>query len=174
MHGKRGYTIIELLVVLAVVGIAASIAVPAWRQLDASSRLGAHVALYAQALHTARTLAVSSGRHVSLCPLDANGRCDGNWDQDLTLFYDDARRGELVEPGDAIALVAIPGNERMDVRWNGFGERRFLNVRSTGRYRQNGRFRFCPHGQVAGSIAQGRAIVVNVTGRTRVEKTTCP
>lgn len=175
MQRKNGFTLIELLVTLAVIAILVTVGIPAFRHITASSDLSAHTALYNQAIHTARYLAVSSGRGVSLCSLDPQQRCDGNWNRDLTLFYDDARQGKLLREIDTILVVAVPGHEqRMAVSWRGFGERRFLNVRASGAYRQNGRFTFCPVTAKSAGQTSGKAIVINVTGRTRIEKAECP
>lgn len=167
----RGYTLVELLVTLAVIGIMLGMGIPAMRSLIAPTALHAWVSTYDQALHTTRHLAVSANRGVSMCDLDDGGHCTGHWGRQVTLFFDDNRDGQLAQPDDVIARTLINGTDAMRVEWRGFGERRFLHARATGSYRQNGRFTFCP-GYRSGA-RQGRQLVVNVTGRTRVEQLTC-
>lgn len=169
MPGARGFTLIELLVTIAVLGIVAGLGIPAMRGLMVSSAMQAHVTTYAQALHTARHLAVSRGRPVTLCQLDAQQRCTGRWQEHLSLFHDDDRDGALASTRDLLVDVVVKGNEGIRVEWRGFGARSYLTARPNGMWRQNGRFRFCdPQHPEA-----GRAIVVNVTGRSRAEREPC-
>lgn len=164
----RGYTLVELLVTLAVIGIMLGMGIPAMRSLIAPTALQAWVSTYDQALHTTRHLAVSANRGVSMCELDDGGNCTGRWGRQVTLFFDQDRDGRLARPEDIIARASINDTDAMRVQWRGFGERRFLHARATGSYRQNGRFTFCPGHQQA-----GRQLIVNVTGRTRAEPLDC-
>lgn len=166
-----GFTLVEMLVTLVLVGILVSIGAPAMRGLIAPAAMQSWVTSYHMALRTTRHMAVSANRGVTLCALDDNGRCTGQWDRRLALFFDPGRTGQLQDEADLIVRTAITDGENIHVAWRGFGERRFLHVRSNGSYRQNGRFTFCS--QTAGSSSQGRQIVVNVTGRTRVEPAAC-
>lgn len=164
-----GFTLIELVVTITVLGIIASLGIPAMRGLVASAAMQAHVTTYAQALHTARHLAVSRGRPVTLCALDAQQRCSGRWRQHLSIFEDNDRDGTLASARDILVDVVVKGDDDIRVEWRGFGARHYLTARPDGRWRQNGRFRFCD----ARHPEAGRAIVVNVTGRTRAERETC-
>ncbi|MFZ5757695.1 MAG: GspH/FimT family pseudopilin [Pseudomonadota bacterium] len=172
MQRMHGLTLIELVVVLAVTAVLFGVGVPAWRSLTATSAVQAHVSLFSQAIQTARMLAVTRNLPVTLCALDTAGTCSGNWGDNLTLFYDRERDGHLGESDERISDLLIPDGNRTDVRWQGFGRRHFLNARSNGTWRQNGRFTFCPRS--AGTGHAGRELVVNVTGRTRSAPVTCP
>lgn len=166
-----GFTLIEMLVTMLVISIIAGLGVPAMRGLMAPAAMQSWVTSYHMALRTTRQVAVSANRGVTVCPLDEAGRCTGRWDHSLALFFDQGRTGQLQDEADLIARTTITGGEGIQVVWRGFGERRFLHVRANGSYRQNGRFTFCP--QTTRSGNQGRQIVVNVTGRTRVEPASC-
>lgn len=170
---ETGFTFVELMVTLAVLAILVRAALPAFDRLLSTTRVAAWTTTYTQALHTMRHMAVETGRHVTLCELDANNRCTGRWGAHLVLFFDDRRAGRLASPEDLIVTVSMPGEDaRLNVSWKGFGEKRFLNVRSTGAFRQNGRFRLCPEAGVRDRT--GREIVLNVTGRMRVARYRCP
>ncbi|MFP5383916.1 MAG: GspH/FimT family protein [Gammaproteobacteria bacterium] len=171
MRSAAGFTLVELLVTLVLVGILVGLGVPAMRGLIAPAAMQSWVTSYHMALRTTRHMAVSANRGVTLCALDDNGRCTGQWDRRLALFFDPGRTGQLQDAADLITHTKITDGENIRVTWRGFGERRFLHVRANGSYRQNGRFTFC--GQTAAPGGQGRQIVVNVTGRTRVEPAAC-
>lgn len=167
---RGGFTLIELMVTLAVIVIIVSIGVPGFRGLIAPSGMHTWVSLYAQAVQTARYIAVDRNRTVSLCELDEQKRCTGHWGPQLHLFFDAERDGMLQNDNDAIMRVDLPTAVPMRVAWRGFGQSRFLSVRGNGAYRQNGRFTFCTADQPEDP---GRALVINVTGRSRVESTDC-
>lgn len=168
----RGFTLTELLVVLGLVAILMALGSAQSGQLIDAARLDSNVSMHHQALYTARHIAVTAGRNVTLCPADAALRCTGRWGSDLALFFDDERNGLLEEPRDLVARVVIPEGGRVRVAWRGFGRPKFLTVRANGAYRQNGRFTFCPASTAI--PLPGRSLVVNVTGRTRVERIRCP
>ena len=167
----RGYTLIELLTVIAIMATLYGIGVPLYRTLVEGSAVHAHVAAFSQAVHTSRLLAITRNQPVTLCALSAELSCSGDWGANLTMFYDRDRDGRLLAAGDRIADITIPDGERIQVRWQGFGKRDFLNARPNGSWRQNGRFTFCPRG--AGQ-REGREIVINVAGRIRNGAVRCP
>lgn len=166
-----GFTLVEMLVTLVIIGVIASLGVPAMQGLIAPSSMQSWVTSYHHALRSGRQIAVASNLGVTLCALDDDRRCTGQWDRQLSLFFDRGRTGQLHDPRDLIARTEITGSDQVRVRWSGFGERRFLHVRANGSYRQNGRFVFCAGNPAPGN--HGRQIVVNVTGRTRVEPVNC-
>lgn len=169
MERARGLTLIELLCVLALAGLLLSAGYPAMQSLLRDAQLSGLVGTYLHAFNSARYAAVARQRHVSLCTLDTRGNCTGRWAGDLTLFYDDDRDGRLRVAADVIEKVAYRAPDKVNVTFRAFRTTRYVNLRSSGHYRQNGTFRFCPQGNDA-----GRAIVINVTGRARSEKTSCP
>lgn len=65
---RRGFTIIELMVALAVAGVLLAIAVPSFRNVTASNALRSTSADLVTALHTARAQAVNLRGEVTLSP----------------------------------------------------------------------------------------------------------
>lgn len=86
-----GFTLIELVVALAVLGILLSVAVPAMRDFMYSQAVDAHANELATSLRMARSEALKRGYEVSVCA-GANGVCSGtaNWDKGWVVFVDNA------------------------------------------------------------------------------------
>ena len=69
--GQRGFSLLELLVVLAIVGVLSSIAVPAYQRLDEQQRVDNVTREFAQQMKSARVLAQARGVVMHACPVAA-------------------------------------------------------------------------------------------------------
>lgn len=111
MRYTEGYTLLELLVTVAVVGILAALAVPSFTDtIDRNSRDSAMMDL-ARTLGYTRAEAVTQGRTVSIC-LSANqvscaGSEGGDWKQGWIVFTDAGTAG-TVDGEDEVLQVNSP------------------------------------------------------------------
>jgi len=76
LENSRGFTLLELLTVLAVVGILATLAVPNFSEFIASNRVSAAASTFQVAMITARSEAVKRNATVTLSP-NAGGWANG-------------------------------------------------------------------------------------------------
>lgn len=72
-NGQRGFTLIELMITLAVLVITITFAVPAWQGIVARNAVTGTAQTLTTAINYARSEAVATSRDVTLCPLDADG-----------------------------------------------------------------------------------------------------
>lgn len=165
---SKGFTLLEMAITMAIISLALSVGIPEFGRLVRDASLSGLTSNYLHAFNTARYAAVSAGRSVSICRLDATNNCGGGWGEHFSVFYDDDRNGRLAASEDLIQVVDFKTAERINVTFKAFGRTRYVLLRSSGAYRQNGTFRFCPAGG-----GDGRAIVINVAGRARTEKIRC-
>lgn len=165
----RGYTLLELMVTMAIIAVLAGMGMPAFRTLAGESRVSGVTSAYMHAFNSGRYAAVVAYRPVSICDLDAAGACTGRWNNRLTVFYDDDNDGQLASGNDVIDVADTGSPREVSVTFRAFGKTRYLHLGPNGHYRQNGTFRFC-----VGAGRPGRNIVINGVGRARTETTTCP
>jgi type IV fimbrial biogenesis protein FimT len=81
----KGFTIVELLIGIAIVGILTAIAGPSLGQFIVQSRVDNEISEIHRLVLTARNSAINSGKNVTLCSLSGTS-CSSNWHNELSIF----------------------------------------------------------------------------------------
>jgi len=171
---RRGFTLVELLVVLAVGSILLAIAVPGYGYLLSAGRLTTLTNDLVAALHLARSEAIKRGTRVTLCKTGsaaaASPSCDStpDWQQGWLVFVDGGTRG-VIDTGDELLWVRGPASGQASITTSNYAN--FISYLPNGKSQgmnnlANGYFHIC----VAGNR---RDIIVNTTGRPRLASSTC-
>lgn len=153
----RGYTLIETLIVIAVIGILVGIALPSFSALVADTRRAATVNGLVTALHHARHASVTRARPTRVCP-EGGDRCGDDWADGWLVFVEPPgwRTGQPVpEPSVLYRFGAVHGTLTLASNRAAYRFRPF-RARST-----NGTLLVCPAGR------PGRAVVIAPSGRVR-------
>jgi type IV fimbrial biogenesis protein FimT len=100
LHAPAGFSLPELLVVLAIAAILLAIAAPDLRALVRTQQLKAATGDLFGAINLARAQALARGRQVKLMPLDPGGR---DWSRGWTVFQDNDGDGQPGPGDEAIA-----------------------------------------------------------------------
>ena len=169
----RGFTLMELLVAMGVMGVLLGIGVPSFHSLQRSMAAASAFHLFTTSLATARGTAITRGVPVSLCPSVDGERCQKTttWDQGWIVFEDADHK---TQPASSDAILH---------RFTGLD--RGMVLRSTA-----GRtlVRFHPSGMAPGTNVSLRlcssgdrsylgSVILNNAGRPRTERkvdATCP
>ncbi|MGQ7844117.1 GspH/FimT family pseudopilin [Granulosicoccus sp. 3-233] len=176
-HSVRGFTLMELLITLAVAGILLGIAVPSFKETLQQSRQDSRVMDLTGALTFARSEAIKQSSRVSVCARNSDTSCGTNWNQGWIVFVDNAATAGIIDASETVLKVASPlptgftlansaitqgvadATQRSYVR---FGPRGLSN------WRGSGTFTFCDD---RGSRA-ARAVNVSMSGDVRQARST--
>ncbi|HUX29636.1 MAG TPA: GspH/FimT family pseudopilin [Thiobacillus sp.] len=171
---SRGFTLVELLVVLAVGAVLLAIAIPSYAFLVNSSRLAAVTNDLVSALHLARSEAITRRMRVTVCKtsnaMAETPACDttAGWQQGWLVFIDGGTKG-VIDSGDTVLRVQGSASTAVTIT-TGTNYGSFISYRpsgvSQGSHVANGTVHVC----VAGI---SRDIIINNTGRIRLDTNTC-
>lgn len=88
-HHKQGFTLVELIVAIAVVAILSTIALPSMSEFLIKMRVDNQITEMQRLLLTARNVAINTGKNTTVCPL-SSGVCTTNWQNEVSVFTNDA------------------------------------------------------------------------------------
>lgn len=165
LHGKQsGFTLVELLMGIAILGIITAIALPSFSELLVKNRVDNQISELNRLLLTARSLAVNGGNNVIICPITT--KCSTDWHKKISVFVDNNNDGDY-DAADTIVKVkeAIQENDKLQ-----YGKKS-LTYTATGRLSGTVSatpFSYCPYGHANRS----RGIVVSMSGRAYVTSDT--
>ena len=174
-HKKLGFTIIELMVTIAVAAIVITIAIPSMSDFIVKMRVDNEISQLNRLVLTARNTAISTEQTVTFCPLGENNVCTNNWDNELSVFIDLNGNGTYEPPA---TIPAIPAPPALPIPYE-----RILKVKSSTTagdsitYLGQSRITFSPTGILASGAstflycpssdkALARALVLSISGRT--------
>jgi len=159
---QRGFTLIELIIVLAILSVLFHFAAPSFQNIGANSRMTSHINTMVASFNYARSEAVKRQHNVVICPND-DGSCarQPHWHNGWLMFIDENFNREIDQEEEIIYVEAAKKNiEITSSRY-----RRRVVFRSLGTSAgSNASYVFCDH---RGS-EDARAIVLSNTGRPRV------
>ena len=174
----RGFTLLEALVVLALVGVLVALAAPSVSGMRALHQLQAQAEGLLDSLVLARSEALRRQQRVTLCPRTRDNACDPSaaWQNGWLVFVDanDNAQREADEP-----LIEVHGEVPLSVRLGVTSTvKGYFSYGSEGRSQSTGgafmagTWRFC-----LVSAPEGWQVVSNALGKPRIEKytpQTCP
>jgi type IV fimbrial biogenesis protein FimT len=165
---QRAISLFDMLVTLVVAGTLTALAVPAFNQLTARTRITTQVNRLLTDLHLARSEAIKRGQQVVLCKSRNGRRCseDGAWQHGWVVFVD-GNLNHLAEPDESVIHVQdtqVGVETHLNASGSGAQRNHYLGFRPDGMSGKRGTFTFCD----PTAPASARAIVIYWTGRARV------
>lgn len=162
---QRGVTLVELIIVITLLALSASMATPSLNGLlERQDRRAALHDLF-NGLNMARTEAVNRATRVTVCPLQDDGVCGGDWNRPVHVFLDPRNRRALEEEERLLRVMEPPGRASREIR---VGNRGYLQFAATGMVHGTlGNITYCPE---SGAHEHAGQVIINMGGRARLAR----
>jgi len=121
-HSARsGFTLLELMVCLAILALLSAVAVPSFQRQISSTRAQATARALMSAAMLARASAIRQGTPVTLCPDRAD--CDGYYDRGFGVYQDSRTPIRVYGVDDGTRIGNRAGSRRASeaITWDGRG-----------------------------------------------------
>lgn len=170
---RRGFTLLEMLVVMVTAAVLLVIAIPSMGAIIDSIRLTSASNGFLSHLYLARGEAIKRNGRVVLCK-SANGvtcSADGGWEQGRVVFHD-ANNNGILDSGEFVIVreEGLSGSLRLTGNQN---VAKYVSFDPTGTTKligggfQAGTLTLC---RQSSSSNEGRQIILNAVGRPRVRR----
>ncbi len=168
MDRLRGFTVIELLVTIALLAVILTTAVPALARFVEQQRLTATANHLVTHLQYARGQALDHNTLVAACPSGDGRTCTGGnrWEDGWIVYLDPDKAGQPARPEDVLRVVE--GTPQLTMHSGG---RHRVRFRGSGMaYGTNLTIRVC----TPGNPEAARAVIVSNPGRVRATRDVDP
>ncbi len=159
-NANNGFTLVELMITVALVGVIAALAVPSFATMIANNRLATASNDVVGVLNYARSEAIKTGRSVIVNPTDG-----ADWANGVSVWIDRNGNGSMQDSEELRRTSGAPGS---------------VTVNSSSNFAFTGGG-LLPNGSAAVTIQvcddrsgeSGRSITITLGGRIRAEDLTC-
>jgi type IV fimbrial biogenesis protein FimT len=179
---QRGFTLIELMVTIALVAILATLAAPSFQQTIASSRLTTATNDLYTSLVQARSEAIKQGERVTVCKSDTTTSCSSDvtttWSVGWITFVDGTRTtAASVDTGETVRYVVQAMDSSIVIRGNS-DMANYVSYSPDGQSKSMtngflvGKLQICSTSAALTNDNRARLITINIAGRATISKPT--
>lgn len=167
-YGNSGFTVIEMMIAIALLAVILTTAVPAMGRFFEQQRLTAASNHLVTHLQFARSEAIKRNNFVAACPSSDGLGCTGGnrWEDGWIVYLDPEKSGQPAHP--AAVLRVVQGSEGLLMSSGGRYRVRFTG--SGMAYGTNLTIRLC----TPGNPEAARAVIVSNPGRVRATRDVDP
>jgi type IV fimbrial biogenesis protein FimT len=163
---SAGFTLVELMIVIVLISVIASYAIPSMGSLIENSRRHSAVSDMITLINLARNTAIMDQQTITVCPLDSANQCTDSWNTlPITVFRDPNADRVLAHEDDIVRVTHLAKGGS----WQGnTANRPYFRFFASGMASYAiGNLVWCPDDNDSHLAAQ---IVVNMGGRPRLSE----
>ncbi|MDH3350576.1 MAG: GspH/FimT family pseudopilin [Gammaproteobacteria bacterium] len=166
MSRDSGFTLIEMMIAIAITGLLLSMAVPAMNVFVSNARQTGALNDFVSSMHVARSTAITTNSRVTVCPSASGANCElVGWDEGWIVFRD-GDSDQNVDGGETIVATSA-GADGLTFQSGEFGQ--FLMYRPNGRVMNaslngsSGEFTVCDRR----GADHAKVLIIDLSGRPR-------
>jgi len=168
MKKNSGFTLLELIITVALISIVTAFAIPSMTTFSQNDRLTTNINTLVGHLGLARSESVKRSQQVSICASSDNSTCTGNWEDGWLVYADTNNDGSLNGTDEILRVQQALGNGN-NMTPTGIGTQ--VTYDNRGFVTAGGSFLLCDYRP--GDF--GKTLTITNTGRVRTEaNSTCP
>ncbi len=160
-----GFSLVEMLIVAAIIGILSSYALPSFNRLVNSNRQNTVLLQLFSHHQLARSEAIKQNQSIILCKSDNGQQCtpSAHWHNGWIVFADRDNNKQL--SGTELLIYSFQNqNPSLSLSYRGFGSHNYIRYYPDGRSSTNGSFILCtPQGDIT-----ARSLIISRTGKARL------
>ncbi|VAW80018.1 hypothetical protein MNBD_GAMMA15-753 [hydrothermal vent metagenome] len=166
MKNANGFTLVELMTALTIIGLLMTVAVPSFTETIKNNRMIAHVNQLAGSLALARSEAIRFGSEATVCVSNDQATCSGaNWDAGWMVWVD-INNDSILDAGEERQFIAALPNS-MTFTSSTATSQFLYSAQGTS---ASGRLELCDNR----TGETGRQVRVSATGRPNTTTFVCP
>lgn len=161
----QGFTLIELITILAIAGVLFSTAVPELSHLLARNQQTAQLQILFAHHQLARSEAVKNNSRVIICKSYDGQQCTsmGQW-SDGWIIFSDKDNNKKINDNERVTYIQTALSVNLSLKYKGFGSHNYVRYYPDGHSSSNGTFTLCS--QYGDKSA--KSIIISRTGRARI------
>jgi type IV fimbrial biogenesis protein FimT len=166
----KGFTLVELLVTMAILAVLVSLALPDLRSFLVSSKLSSNVNEFIGLMNYARSEAITRNKIVVVCSKATNGSCSNDqfWgEREVQVFVDTDGNGNKGSTEELLKTIAAQDAAGTQFRLTRTGTANTISFLPVGYVRTNNKFEINAIGNAAYETKYGRLVCISSAGRAR-------
>ena len=168
MRKAHGFTVIELMITVALAAVILTLGVPAFQGLMERNQLASNINSFVSSLALARSEAVKRKQTTTVCASNDGSTCITNnsgYESGWMVFVESVSANGVRENDEEILWVHEALDTNMTLRGNSNFQNNIRFI-SSGRSNGNGSVALCKEN----SVNKARMIIINTAGRVRLAK----
>jgi len=167
-RSHQGFTLIELIITLAIISVLFSIALPSFSKMLADNQQTAQLHTLYHHHQLARSEAIKGNQRVLLCKSSDGLQCTKKtqWSEGWIIFSD-KNNDNKINANESVVYIQQALSSKLSLDYRGFGSHNYVRYYPDGHSSTNGTYTLCSQS----GKNSAKSLIISRTGRVRLSST---